>query len=58
MQYPLGLVKVVSHGNENDDISIEDIFQSFESFKLDPFEFACLKAIVLFRFGKKPCIAV
>ena len=57
MQYPLGLAKIDAHGNEG-DISIQDVFHSFELFKLDPFEFACLKAIVLFRFGRKPCTPV
>ena len=32
---------------------LNDILYRFKQLKLDPIEFACLKAIVLFRFGKK-----
>ena len=31
---------------------LNDILYRFKQLKLDPIEFACLKAIVLFRFGK------
>ncbi len=32
---------------------LNDILYRFKQLKLDPIEFACLKAIVLFRFGTK-----
>ncbi len=32
---------------------LNDVLYRFKQLKLDPIEFACLKAIVLFRFGMK-----
>ncbi len=32
---------------------LNDVLYRFKQLKLDPIEFACLKAIVLFRFGTK-----
>ena len=32
---------------------LNDLLSRFKQLKLDPIEYACLKAIVLFRFGKK-----
>ncbi len=32
---------------------LNDVLYRFKQLKLDPIEFACLKAIVLFRFGRK-----
>jgi len=32
---------------------LNDILYRFKQLKLDPIEFACLKAIVLFRFGNR-----
>jgi len=41
------------HGENENNRLINDIFHIFKQLKLDPIEFACLKAIVLFRFGIK-----
>jgi hypothetical protein len=35
-----------------DEKLIKDVLDIFKQLKLDPIEFDCLKAIVLFRFGR------
>ncbi|CAF0819006.1 unnamed protein product [Adineta steineri] len=43
-------ISLDNRGHSENDKLINNIFQIFKQLKLDPIEYACLKAIILFRF--------